>query len=89
VTKKTKPRLSPRMKRSQELDALERRVIQRFNRQRPPASFQDLITEGLLTPGEANTMRDRLRDRLVVVGKRPNGAGRGPPHLLLNVAPKQ
>lgn len=63
---------------------LERRVVRRL-RSYPPASFQDLIEEGLLTVGQANTIRERLRDRLVVLGKRPAKTGRGRPHVLYGV----
>jgi len=71
-----------------DVDAIERTVIKRF-RSYPPASFKDLINEGLITPGQENTMRDRLRGRLVVVGKRPSVSGRGRPNILYTVAPAQ
>lgn len=71
-----------------EVRDLERRVIKRLN-SAPPASFEDLIEEGLLTEGQANTMRGRLRGRLVQVGTRSaRGGGGGRPHVLYNVRPK-
>lgn len=88
------PRSAPRTmqtaneERSRRVDDLERLVVRRLN-SRPPASFQDLIEEGLLTEGQANTMRDRLRGRLIPVGERPAKTGRGRPHRLYNVAPKR
>ncbi|MCA1811496.1 MAG: hypothetical protein LC623_05740 [Halobacteriales archaeon] len=84
---KRRVKKSPRERLQEANDALERQVVRRLNRS-PPASFEDLIEEGLLTEGKANTMRDRLRGRLVVVGERPAKTGRGRPHVLYNVLPK-
>lgn len=68
-------------------DALERRVLARLRRK--PASFKDLIEEGLLTHGSANTMRHRLKGRLVCYGYRPSSSGRGRPHVLWVAPPSR